>query len=187
MSIADRVGGEPGAARPADELVVRLHSELRDLAARIARGQRSVQATTLVQEAYLRLSRERALQASNREQFLGLAAQTLRRVLVDHLRHLHREKRGGGRLNVELSDEALARGDDPGVDVLALHEALSELETLDARQARVVELRFFGGLSQEECAAVLALEPAQVRSHWRLARAWLRRRLASALREEDEA
>ena len=138
-----------------------------------------LQATALVNEAYLRLIDWKDVQWQNRAHFFAVASQIMRRVLVDEARARDREKRGGGQLHVSLSEAAdvaagpLARG----VDLVALDDALQTLETLSARQSRVVELRFFGGLSLEETAHVLDVSVGTVRRDWSLAQAWLFREL----------
>jgi RNA polymerase sigma factor (TIGR02999 family) len=137
-----------------------------------------LQATALVNEAYLRLVDWKDVRWQNRAHFLGMAAQIMRRVLVDAARTRDRAKRGRGQLHVSLSEaEQLATG--PSVDLVALDDALKTLEALDARQSRVVELRFFGGLSLEEAAHVLEVSVGTVRRDWSLARAWLFRELQS--------
>lgn len=153
--------------------------ELHRLAARYMAGERPghvLQPTALVNEAYLRLADWKDVRWQNRAHFFAMAAQIMRRVLVDMARTRDRSKRGGGRLHVSLSEAAqvpAARS----ADFVALDDALRSLEALDPRKSRVVELRFFGGLSLEEVAQVLDVSVATVRRDWSLARAWLYREL----------
>ena len=159
-----------------------VYAELRRLAdAYVRREQaKSVQATELVHEAYLRLLKDKAGAWQNRTHFFAIAAISMRRLLVERARARGAAKRGGGQVRVTL-DEALAVSDTPGdaeVDVLALDRALHALATLDPQQARIVELRFFGGLSVEETAETLGISPATVKRHWTIAKAWLLREIA---------
>ncbi len=159
----------------------RLWRELRRLAAHYMRrehGYNTLQTTALVHEAYLRLVEQREVQWENREQFLGIAAQLMRRVLVDHSRRLQASKRGGDVEKVFLREAALV-GKERAADVVALDQALTQLAELDPPQARLVELRFFGGLTIEEAAGVLGISPATAKRNWSVAKAWL----ARALRE----
>jgi RNA polymerase sigma factor (TIGR02999 family) len=173
-------GGNQAALEALTPLV---HQELRRIAARCMAGERAghiLQATALVNEAYLRLIDWRDVQWQNRAHFFAVASQIMRRVLVDVARTRDRDKRGGGQLHVSLS-EAAGVADGPlarGVDLIALDDALKSLETLSARQARVIELRFFGGLSLEEAAHVLDVSVGTVRRDWSLAQAWLFRELS---------
>ena len=158
-----------------------IHHELHRLAARYMAGERPghiLQATALVNEAFIRLVDWKDVQWQNRAHFLAMAAQIMRRVLVDLARTRDRAKRGRGRLHVSLS-EAEQLPAVPSTDLIALDDALRTLESLDARQSRVVELRFFGGLSLEETAHVLNVSVGTVRRDWSLARAWLFRELSS--------
>lgn len=141
----------------------------------------TLQPTALVNEVYLRLVDQSRADWQNRSQFFGVAAQLMRRILVDHARAKASEKRGGGMRPVTLDDvrdTPNAIGDD--VRILELHEALEKLEVLDPDQARIVELRYFTGLNIEETADALGISPATVKREWTIARAWLRRELASA-------
>lgn len=168
--------GDPAAG---EELLPLVYDELRRQAARHLRRERSdhtLRPTALVHEAYLRLAGQKRAQWESRGQFFAVAAQVMRRVLVDHARERAAAKRLGGRLRVEL-EEGLAIELPPDADVLAVDEALRELAVLDPRRARLVELRFFGGLTGEETAAALGVSEATVTREWRLARAWLFRRL----------
>jgi RNA polymerase sigma factor (TIGR02999 family) len=170
------------APRPeaAGDLAGEVYDELRRIAGRYVRREqaRSVQATDLVHEAYLRLARERVPQWKNRTHFVAIAAIAMRRLLVERARARHAAKRGGGQIQVTLDDAFIAGGDAPGnVDVIALDRALTALAALDPQQAKIVELRFFGGLSVEETADALGISPATVKRHWTVARAWLLREI----------
>ncbi len=165
-----------------DALTPLVHQELRHVAARCMAGERPghiLQPTALVNEAFLRLIDWKEVHWQNRAHFFAVTAQMMRRVLVDLARTRDREKRGGGRLHVSLS-EAAEVPVGPGVDLVALDDALKTLETLNARQSRVIELRFFGGLSLDEAAHVLEVSVATVRRDWSLAQAWLYRELNRA-------
>jgi len=171
-----------GRREATDELLPLVYAELRELAARLLRNERpdhTLQPTALVHEAYLRLVDQRVGTWENRAHFLGIAAQAMRRILVDHARRRGTAKRRGARVTL---DDAVAPPTGPSVDLLEIDAALGRLAGLDARQARVVELRFFGGLTLEETAAVLGVGPATVKRDWTVARAWLHREL-SATRE----
>jgi RNA polymerase sigma factor (TIGR02999 family) len=161
-----------------------VYNELRALAQSalgLERPDHTLQATALVHEAYVRLVRQDEVDWQNRAHFFGLAAQAIRRVLVDHARYHQRAKRGGGCQRLRLTgDIALAEG--PDLDVLALDEAMERLREFHERAARVVELRYFGGLNREEVAEVLGISLRTVGDDWRLARAWLRRELGDGSR-----
>ena len=168
-----------GDAAAGEQLLPAVYAELRRQAARAMRregDEHTLQATALVHEAYLRLVDQKRVVWRNRSHFFGIAAQMMRRVLVDHARGRDAAKRGGGAQRITLGD-ADAVATDAGVDVLALHEALERLAALDADQARLVELRYFAGLSIEETADALEVSPATVKREWATARAWLRREL----------
>jgi RNA polymerase sigma factor (TIGR02999 family) len=170
-------GGDQAAL---DKLMPLVYSELRRLANNYLRRERqnhTLQPTALVNEAYLRLIDQRTANWQNRAQFYGIAAQLMRRILVDHARQHKAAKRGGSdqqRLSITSAGGLVAK---PDLDVLALHEALEELATIDPQQERIVELKFFGGLSIEETAEVMKLGHATVERDWKMARAWLRRQL----------
>jgi RNA polymerase sigma-70 factor (ECF subfamily) len=163
-----------------EKLMPLVYSELRRLATNYLRRERighTLQPTALVNEAYLKLVDQRNAKWQNRAQFFGISAQLMRRILVDHARQHQAAKRGGSaqqRLSI-TSAERFAKQSD--VDLLALNEALEELAKLDPQQERIVELKFFGGLSIEETAEVLGVGHATVERDWKLARAWLRRQL----------
>jgi RNA polymerase sigma factor (TIGR02999 family) len=168
-----------GRAEALDELMPVVYAELHRLARASLRGERmghTLQATALVNEAYVRLAGQTRIRWQNRAQFFGTAAQFMRRILVDHARDRLSAKRGGGALRVELEEAVLATSE-RGIDLLALDAALERLERLDARQSRLVVLRFFGGLTIEEVAAVLEVSPATAKREWVTARMWLRREL----------
>ena len=191
------VSWSSGDQRALAELMPLVYGELRRLADRQLRGERpnhTLQRTALVHEAYMRLISQRNVSWQSRAQFIGLAAQLMRRILIDHARGKRRAKRGGGIAPLSLDqtgvvlgapDEDGARGEalefaaDPTVDLSAIDEVLKRLEVLDPKQGRIVELRFFGGLSIEETAEVVGVSPATVKREWALARAWLRRELVS--------
>ena len=152
------------------------------------RGGHTLQATALVNEAFIRLAGERAFQWQRREQFLSLAAQIMRCVLVDYARQRNAQRRGDGAKRVSIHDtwaareveqiQALDAFHDESVDVLAIDEALTKLQQVDEPQGRIVELRYFGGLTLEETASVVGISLASVKREWAMARAWLRRELA---------
>lgn len=162
-----------------DEMIPLVYDQLRLQAARALRAENvghTLEATALVHEVYFRLVDQARAQWQNRTQFFGMAAQLMRRILIDHARARLSEKRGGGVRAITLQDvhaEAAARS----VDVLALDEALERLAAMDPFQARLVELRYFAGLNIEETATALGVSPATVKREWRLARAWLSREL----------
>jgi RNA polymerase sigma factor (TIGR02999 family) len=184
------MGKEPDARVPQDpnELFTLVYAELRRIAAREMRRERpgrTLQTTALVHEAYLRLLKDASLSFESRAHFLGIAARAMREILIEHARGRGARKRGGGAVRLTL-DDVTAPVAAPSIDVLALDEALQRLARLDERHARVVELRYFGGLSVEETAAALDLSPATVKRAWTLARAWLYRELAGE-RATDQA
>jgi RNA polymerase sigma factor (TIGR02999 family) len=163
------------------ELMPLVYAELRRLASyylRRERGNHTLQPTALVHEAYLRLVDQRGAHWENRNQFVRVASELMRRVLVDYSRGHHAAKRGGNVAKVFLQEGVVA-GKGRAAELLALDDALNRLAELDAQQARLVELRFFGGLSIEESAAVLGTSPATVKRHWNVAKAWLARELRS--------
>jgi RNA polymerase sigma-70 factor (ECF subfamily) len=157
-----------------------LYSELRRIAGYYLRQERrnhTLQATALVHEVYLRLVDQRGVRWENRNQFLGIAAQLMRRILLDYSRSHQAAKRGGNADKVFLQEAAVISKTRPA-DVVALDEALTRLAEIDSQQAHLVELRFFGGLSIEETAGVLEVSPATVKRNWSVAKAWLARELA---------
>jgi len=150
-----------------------VYTEMRRLAAAYLRRERghTLQSTALVHEAYLRLIDQR-VSWRNRAHFFGIAAQTMRRILLDHAKRKAAAKRGGGQLTLRLDDAVLAEND-RNLNVIALDRALSQLEKLDPIRSRIVEMRFFGGLSNEETAEVLGVSAPTVQRQWAGARAWL--------------
>jgi len=168
-----------GNSQAAQKLIPLVYDELRGLALRQLRGERSdhtLRPTALVHEAFLRLVDQRKGAWKNRVQFFALAAQAMRRVLVDHARARHAAKRAG-RLERVTLDERAAVESSSELDVVAVNEALEELQARDPGKVRLVELRFFGGLSVDEAADVLGVSPSTLAREWRLVRAWLYRRL----------
>jgi len=174
-----------GSHEALDRLIPIVYEELRIIASRqLAREWRHdrLQTTTVVNEAYIKLFAQRQVDWQNRGHFFAIAAQLMRRILVDHARRELREKHGGGAIHVELSD-ALSKPAEPSLDVLdavALDAALQKLEELDPDQGRIVELRFFGGLTVEETAAALGISPATVKREWAVAKGWLYRELTGS-------
>lgn len=168
-----------GRGEAAEELMPYVQSQLRVLAQKALSGQsagHTLQPTALVNEAFLRLFEPRSSGWNDRKHFFALAARVMRQILVDHARAQGRMKRGGGQLRVTL-DERQAESSLPSMELLDLDQALAELSTLDERQGRIVELRFFGGLEVREVADLLALSLSTVEREWRVARAWLGLRL----------
>ena len=162
-----------------DKLVPLVYEELHRLAHRYISRERpgnTLQTTALAHEAYLRLVDVKSVHWKNRAHFFAVAAQTMRHILVDLARARQNLKRGGGAQQVSL-DEDLVALPERGMDMLALDEALSRLAALNPRQSQVVELRYFGGLTEEEVAEVIKISPRTVRSDWRLAKVWLYREL----------
>jgi len=162
-----------------DELFPLVYRELRRLADSYLRNERpdhTLQATALVHEAYLRLVDQTSISWQNRAHFFSVAAQVMRHILVDHARSHQRAKRGSGARKLSL-DEAISFFKEKDINLVALDEALTELAKLDPQQSRIVELRFFGGLTIEEIAEVLKISPATVSREWALAKIWLHREL----------
>jgi RNA polymerase sigma factor (TIGR02999 family) len=165
------------------QLMPLIYQELKQLARGYLRDERpdhTLQPTALLHEAYLRLADQRLPQWQNRAHFYGIAARVMRQILVDHARRHQASKRGSDQQRVPL-DEAIAFSADRAADVVALDEALHELATFDQRKCRVIELRYFGGLSLEETAEALAISVATVGRELRLASAWLHRRMSESL------
>ncbi len=170
-----------------DELLPLVNAELRKLASRYMRHEspgHSLQTSALVNEAYLRLIDQKNVQWQNRAHFFGIAAQLMRRILIDHARSHQYQKRGGGAIQVSLV-EAAAVTEARAVELLAVDEALEKLTAMDARKGRIVELRFFGGLTEEETAEVMKISVPTVQREWRAAKAWLHRMLTEG--EDDDA
>src|SRR5688572_17604891 len=176
---------QSGSQEAFDRLVPLVYAELHTIASRhMGREWRRdrLQTTAVVNEAYLRLVGQRAVDWQSRGHFFAIAAQMMRRILVDHARRELREKHGGGVVHLEL-DDAVAKPAPSAMDALdtlALDRALHKLEQLDPDQARIVELRFFGGLTVEETAAATGVSPATVKREWALAKGWLYRELSGA-------
>lgn len=165
--------------RQLGSLMPLVYNELRRIAERYMRREKpgqTIQATGLVNEAYLRLASERPRDFANRTHFVAIAALSMRQILVQRARSRAAQKRGGAPLRLTL-DEAMLVEEDRSVDLIALDEALTELARLDREQARIVELRYFGGLTVEETAEAMGVSPATVKRDWAMARAWLRRTL----------
>jgi RNA polymerase sigma factor (TIGR02999 family) len=176
-----------GDKQALDRLVPLVYDELRRLAHNYMRKERAgqtLQTTALIHEAYLRLIEAERVQWRNRAHFFGIAARLMRQILVARARERGCQKRGGGEERVSL-DEAMVIDERLDEDLVALDEALGELSQFDARMAQVVEMRFFGGLTEEEIAAALDVSTKTVRRDWRLARSWLRRKLS--WEQTDEA
>ena len=164
------------------ELIPLVYDELRRLAAYHLRQERSnhtLQATALVHEAYLRLVDQRHVDWKNRSHFFGVAAHLMRRILLMHARRIHAAKRGGSAARISL-DEAVVFTREHSAELLALDELLNRLVALDPQQARVVELRFFGGLSVEETAELMGISTATVKRDWAMAKAWLAREMGAS-------
>lgn len=162
-----------------DKLIPIVYEELRRQAANYMRRERpgqSLQTTALVHEAYLRLIDQRAVEWQNRNHFFAIAAQLMRRILVDHARQHQAVKRGGPEIKLLPLDDAEASFAEE-IDLVALDQALTRLALLDEQQSRVVELRFFSGLNVEETAAVMGVSTRSIKREWRAAKAWLRREL----------
>jgi RNA polymerase sigma factor (TIGR02999 family) len=169
-----------GDAKASEALVPLVYDELRRQARRALRREgvgHTLQATALVHEAWLRLESQHEARWESRTQFLAVAAQMMRRVLVDHARTRRALKRGGGETQVTLGDAANEVAITDGIDVLALDDALSRLAVLDPRKARLVELRYFAGLSIPEAASAMGVSQATLGREWAVARMWLRREL----------
>ena len=164
-----------GDQEAAAQLVPLIYDELHRLAARRLRHERpghTLQATALVHEAYMKLTAQREAKWQNRAQFFAVASQVMRRILVDYARGQHRIRRGGKQQKVSL-DDVLLVSPDRTEEVLAVNESLSRLEKFDFRQGRIVELRYFGGLTVDEAAEVLGVSSKTVMREWKIARAWL--------------
>jgi RNA polymerase sigma factor (TIGR02999 family) len=169
-------GGDKAAF---DRLVPVVYEELRQQASRFLRHERpgqTLQTTDLIHEAYIRLVDQKNEHWQNRAQFFGIAAQLMRRILVDHARARHRAKRGGGDIRVSLNEEMAIAGR-RDVNLIVLDEALNRLAEVYLQESRIVELRFFAGLGVEETAQALGVSPRTVKRSWRFAKAWLRREI----------
>jgi len=168
-----------------NKLIPLVYDELHKLASRYLRRERrdhTLQTTAVVHEAYLKLVNQRDANFENRLHFFAVAAQIMRRILVDYARRHHASKRGGDLYKLSL-DEALVTSEEKGADLLALDEALERLAAIDPRQSRVVELRIFAGLTLEETAQALNISPSTVRREWSMAKAWLHRQIKNNNRD----
>ena len=181
--LADWGNGDRSAL---DKLFPLVHSELRRIAQRQMSQERpghTLQATALVNEAYLKLAGQQGFDWQNRAHFFAVCAQMMRHILIDHARAHARDKRGGGAVKVSLND-ALVVAEDQAAHFIALDEALRALERLDPQKSKIVELRYFGGLSIEEAAEVLNVSPRTVRREWQRAKAWLYRMMTEGIEDE---
>jgi RNA polymerase sigma factor (TIGR02999 family) len=170
---------DSGDREALDKLMPIVYEELRRQAARYLKHERqghTLQTTALVHEAYVRLIDQAGVRWQNRAHFYGIAAEMMRRILVDHARKRNAAKRGGDAVKVTLNEEVQPAAEQ-NLDLIAVDEALNRLAALDQQQARVVELRFFGGLNVEETAEVLGISDRTVKRDWSVARAWIRREL----------
>ena len=159
-----------------DELLPFVYNELHRQASRYLkkeRGDHTLQTTALIHEAYMKLIDQSEVEWQNRAHFFAIAAQTMRRILVDYARTRKREKRGGDDVKLQLDDAINVSTKEKSIDLVALDEALDRLAEFDERQSRVVELRYFSGMTEEETAEVLGTSPATVRRDWNMAKAWL--------------
>jgi len=169
-----------GRREALEDLMPLVYNELRRQASRYLRRERighTLQTTALIHEAYLKLIDQRDVNWQNRAHFFGIAAQGMRRILVDYAKTRHREKRGGAGENLPLDEARFIAFKEKSVDLVALDEALTQLAKFDDQQARVVELRYFSGLSIEETAEVLKISPATVKRDWTIAKGWLKREI----------
>lgn len=180
-----RAGGA-SSAEARERLYPLVYEELRALAERYMRSQRgghTLQTTALVNEAYIRLVAREEQGWESRSHFMGVAAKAMRSVLIDHARRRGAEKRGGGRRRVPIEGAAILT-EDPADDLLAIDEALSRLSEFDEQKGRIVELRFFGGLTNEDTAQAVGVSAATVKREWRFARAWLYKELTGEAPDE---
>ena len=178
------VAWRDGSQQALDRLIPLVYQELRAIAGRYLSHEpasHTLQSTALVHEAYVKLIGQRRVQWQNRAHFFGIAAQMMRRILVDHARRQHRDKRGGWTPKLSLDEAMAVTAPEPHLDLIALDEALTSLAMVDARGARVIELRFFSGLTIEETAEVLDISPGTVKREWSAARAWLYREVQKTI------
>jgi RNA polymerase sigma factor (TIGR02999 family) len=174
------IGWSKGDKEALDALLPLVYDELRRQAARYLRHERvghTLQTTALIHEAYLKLVDQKNVHWQNRAHFFGIAARLMRRILVDHARTKKRAKRGGSDIRVSFN-EANAMAPSKDLDIVALDEALERLAEIDEQQSRIVELKFFSGLTVEETAEVLGISPATVKRDWSMAKAWLHREIS---------
>ncbi len=175
-----------GDAAALEQLIPAVYQELRRMAERYLRQENpghTLQPTALVHEAYLRLIDQTLVEWQNRAHFFGVAAQMMRRILVDHAKAKHRDKRGGGAFKLSL-DEIADYTHERAAELVALDDALQSLAAFDERKSRVVELRYFGGLSVEETAEVLDISPNTVMRDWNMAKAWLYQEISNESRND---
>lgn len=171
-----------GNKEAVNEILPLIYTELRKLAGgylRKERGSHTLQPTALVHEAYMKLIDQRQIKWQNRAHFFGIAAQVMRRILLDYARKHKAEKRGGAEENLALEENLIVVQGEKSAELLALDEALENLAKIDRMKAKIVELRYFGGLSVEETAEVLGVSQITVKRHWRMAKAWLYGQLAN--------
>lgn len=171
-------GGNAGIL---EELMPLVYEELRRQASRFLRKERAnhtLQTTALIHEAYLKLVDQNHVEWQNRAHFFAIASTAMRRILVDHAKGRHREKRGGAAEDLPLDEAFQVSANEKSIDLIALDEALNRLAEFDRRQAKVVELRYFSGLSIDETAEILSVSNATVRLDWNLAKAWLRKEIS---------
>ena len=170
-----------GKSQVVDDILPLIYNELRRLASNYLRRERSdhtLQPTALVHEAYIKLIDQTQVKWQNRAHFFGIAANIMRRILVDYARQHKADKRGGAAEKLPLEEEILIVSEGKSAELLALDEALENLAKIDAQKSKIVELRYFGGLSVEETAEVLGISEITVKRHWRMAKAWLYGQLA---------
>lgn len=163
-----------------EEIMPVVYNELRRIAAsylKRERGGHTLQPTALVHEAFLRLVAQKEIEWQNREHFFGIAARLMREILIEYARMKNAQKRGGGEYKTRVAVETVSMGGQKQFDLLVLDEALAQLESLDERQARIVEMKFFGGLNIEEIAGILKISPATVKREWKTAKLWLHNHL----------
>lgn len=171
-----------GEEKALEDLIPLVEQELRRLARKYLRGESSyhtLQTTALVNEAYMRLMNQHSVCWQNRGHFFALSAQIMRRILINHARNKNCEKRGNGTTHVSLSTVSLI-SEEKTVELLALDEALEKLAGFDKMKSRIVELRYFGGLTVDEVAEILEVSPSTIATHWRLAKAWLKNQLRNS-------
>ena len=174
------IGWSKGDKEALDKLLPLVYNELHRQAAAYLRRERvghTLQTTALIHEAYVRLVDQKNVHWQNRAHFFGIAAQLMRRILVDHARTKKRVKRGGSNIRVSFSD-ATIKTEAQDLDIVALDQALERLARIDEQQSRIVELRFFSGLTVEDTAEVLGISPATVKRDWSMAKAWLHREIS---------
>jgi RNA polymerase sigma factor (TIGR02999 family) len=169
-----------GSQKALDELLPTIYAELHRQASRHLRRERrdhTFQTTDLINEAYLKLINQQGIKWDSRTHFFAISARLMRQILIDHARSKKRQKRGGNSLNLPLNEEALVFGNGENLDLLALDEVLHRLAEIDERQVRVVELKFFSGLTLEETAVALDISRTTVAQDWKIAKAWIHREL----------